>query len=390
MSSFISSRFLASLAAVFVSTHGLRKHRGGSAISLGLGQQNQTRVEISGGKLLVNGEPFHMKGVCWNPVPKGATHPEGLDYAGFVDADSLIMQEAGINVLRPYEPITDTAVLDKLFERGIYVVNSAYSYGGEPAQSAVDVVNAVKDHPAILMWAVGNEWNYNGIYLGYSDSFNFFDARDRVKEVVDLIKAADPAHPVSTIYGELPDNDTLAVLSNVDVWGINAYRGIGFSGGEGGTLFTDWKHRSDKLMYMGEYGADAYDARGPNPNYTAQADATRELTNLIVAESAVNGGVCLGGLIFEFADEWWKDKSEGSAADKHDTGGIAPGGGPYPDATFNEEWWGLLDIDRQPRAAFQEYKATINPMLGAPPKEDAGWRLQPLALLWLLPVFASL
>lgn len=266
------------------------------------------------------------------------------------------MQEAGINVVRPYEPITDRSVLDTLLRRGIYVVNAAYAWGGAPAQSAVDVVRAVKDHPAIIMWAVGNEWNYNGLYYGLS----FDAARARIADVVDLIKRNDPNHPVSTIYGELPDANTLNILRKVDVWGINAYRGISF-----GSMFRDWRSRSPKPMYLGEYGADAFDARFNRPNYSAQADATRNLTNEIVANSAVTGGVCVGGLIFELADEWWKDTS--GTPHNHDTGGIAPGGGPYPDSTFNEEWWGLLDIDRRPRSAFQAYKDSPIPGGGSGP-----------------------
>jgi hypothetical protein len=303
-------------------------------------------VSIVGRQIRIDNVPFHMKGVNWNPVGKGGVHPQGLDFRGAVDRDAQLMADAGINVVRTYEPLTDTVVLDKLWSHGIYVVNTVYAYGGAATSTVQNIVNAVKDHPATLMWAIGNEWNYNNLYW---HEFSFTDAKTRIKEVARLVKQYDTSHPVSTIYGELPDAATLADLQDVDVWGINVYRDIGF-----GNLFEDWASRSGKPMYLGEYGADAYDARINSENQDAQAEATTKLTELIVAQSAVNsGGICTGGIIFEFADEWWKDGA--GSPSTHDVGGIAPGGGPYPDLTFNEEWWGLVDIDRQPRKAYTAY-----------------------------------
>lgn len=301
-------------------------------------------IQIVGRELRVDGKPLLVRGVCWNPVPIGATHPEGLDYAGYVEHDAALMRELGVNVVRTYEPLLDTEVLDRLADAGIYVINSVYPWGGSPADVVVERVRAVKNHPAILMWAVGNEWNYNGLYVGLSHE----DAVARLNEAVRLIHAEDSDHPVATIYGELPDEATLAAMPEVDVWGINAYRGISF-----GDLFEAWQERSDAPMFVSEYGADAYNANLPAYDPESQAEAVVALTREIfdhASSLSPDEGVSLGGTLFEWADEWWKDQA-GSPSEQ-DVGGIAPGGGPYPDQVFNEEWWGIVDIGREERPAF--------------------------------------
>lgn len=316
----------------------------------GSGGTGETGVRIDGRDLLIDGEPYHVRGVCWNPVPKGASHPAGLDFAGFAESDAALMQAAGINTVRTYEPLLDTAVLDTLFAAGIRVFNSVYPYGGDAASVVTERVNAVKAHPAIIGWIIGNEWNYNGLYVDLPHA----EALARLNEAASLIRTADSAHPIVSVYGEMPPAEVVDGMPDVDIWGINIYRGIGF-----GDLFSVWESRSDKPMFVSEYGADAYNSDLPGYDPESQALAVETLTQEILDHSAARtaDGVTLGGTIFEWADEWWKAENPAT----QDVGGVAPGGGPYPDQTFNEEWWGLVDIERSPRPAYDALKLLYVP-----------------------------
>ena len=306
-------------------------------------------VVIAGRSISVEGVPLVIRGVCWNPVGKGGVHPRDLDFAGFAERDAALMAAAGINAIRTYEPILDRTVLDKLWSHGIYVLNTVYPWGGDAAEAVDNRVKAVRDHPAVLMWIIGNEWNYNGLFNGLS-----FDVSvARVEEVAARIKRLD-SRPVVTIYGEIPTASTIQAIPSVDVWGINAYRGLSF-----GNLFSEWANVSDKPMFLSEYGADAYDARIPGVNLEAQAEATLNLTQELIDQHFSRDGVVFGGTVFEWADEWWK--ASGGSPNVQDPTGMAPGGGPHPDRTFNEEWWGIVDIDRQPRPAYDTLRKLYRP-----------------------------
>ncbi|HET9956195.1 MAG TPA: glycoside hydrolase family 2 TIM barrel-domain containing protein [Polyangiaceae bacterium] len=314
-------------------------------------------ISIQGTQLIVDGKPYHVRGVCWNPVPKGKTHPQGLDFAGAAATDIPLMQRAGINTVRTYEPLTDVGVLDQLYAAGIRVLDSVYVYGGDSPSVVADRITKIKDHPAILAWLVGNEWNYNGLYVDLPAA----DAQARLVDAAKRIRAIDPNHPVASVYGELPSKAVIDAMPEISLWGINSYRGIDF-----GDLFDKWAALSKKPMFLAEYGADSYNAKASKYDPESQATAVRELTQQIADHGSAfhSGAVAVGGAIFEWADEWWKDSS--GSPNAQEVGGIAPGGGPYPDQTFNEEWWGVVDIDRKPRPAYDALKGVFDSLTKTP------------------------
>lgn len=85
---------------------------------------------------------------------------------------------------------------------------------------------------------------------------------------------------------------------------------------------------------------------------------TEALIGEIMRNHITVGRVALCGTIFEWADEWWK--VEGVDENVHDDGDIAPGDGPHPDQTFNEEWWGSVDIDRNPGPDYDSLKTAYS------------------------------
>lgn len=321
----------------------------------------EPRVALKSGLLLVDGERFDIKGICWNPIPKGHTHPEGLIYRAngpaysleSVERDLRLIADAGFNTLRTYEPITDGPVLSLIDSYGLKVIVPVFNFHEVSQDEVAATVAALKTHPTTLFWEIGNEWNYNNFY---NPEGNFADSLNRIQKLIEAIRAIDDQLPLAINYGEIPSKETEQSL-DADLWGLNIYRSDGFH-----NLFTQWKSVSDKPMYIGEYGADAIDNRNGAGRYAPQdqAYAVETLTKQIIAQYASQGrGQALGGALFEFSDEWWKDGS--GLASEQDIGGIAPGGGPYPDLEFNEEWWGIVDIDRVPREAYHSMKRIYKP-----------------------------
>ncbi|MCY1721070.1 hypothetical protein OU798_12000 [Prolixibacteraceae bacterium Z1-6] len=302
-------------------------------------------VSISGRKVLVNDVPCLIKGICYHPVPKGS---DKRDFSNLTE-DLALMVEAGINTIRVYEPISQKVVLDEINAAGLKVIiGFGYNQGGSfdiLSGTFIDYVNAFKNHNAILMWELGNEYNYHPEWFD-GDIKNWYAALNNASE---LIHQNDPSRPVTTAHGELPDSLALSSCPNIDIWGMNVYR---WDNPE--SIFAQWKAISNKPMYLSEAGADSYmtiakDGYPMGINENAQADAIANILDDIFK----NQENCSGVTLFAFVDELWKAGNN----DRLDPGGWAPNssGVPY-DGAPNEEYWGIVKIDRSKKQAFEVVK----------------------------------
>jgi exo-beta-1,3-glucanase (GH17 family) len=310
-------------------------------------------VTVSGYQLIVQqrnpdgtlaaGVPWDMKGIAWSPF--GANEPfdgSGAIYATHAAQDIPLMKAAHINTVRTYGPFEASgaglAVLDALHAQNMMVAMTVFAAFDDAKY--VDAVTAFKDHPAVLLWVVGNEWNYNKLYSNHT----FDECVQKVNEVAAAIKALDANHPVATVYGELPSAADYAKITSVDVWGLNLYPYLDF-----GNRFTNWKALSPKPFFVSEYGADAFNDKSQSEDQASQAHALESLTNDLRAHLSAKdtGNPCIGGCPYEWNDEWWKS----GAPATHDTGGFA-NQGVYPDGFANEEWWGIVTAQRATRSAY--------------------------------------
>lgn len=320
----------------------------GALLSCSAVAKNQ-EVTVKNRKIMVNGERYIIRGICYSPVKKGTSNRSFEN----LTKDLALMVEAGINTIRVYSAIDDKAVLDEIDAAGIKVIMGIVYNQNEDCDivsgSFIDYINKYKDHPAILMWELGNEYNYHpewfegGITTWYT----------ALNNAAELIHENDDSHPVSTAHGEVPKAFALSSCPNVDVWGLNTYR---WDHPE--AIFEEWAGVSSKPMYLSESGGDSYmtttnEGYEKGENQQAQADANGKILKAVF----LNQKICSGITLFSFTDGWWK------AGNPHtqEPGGHAPfdGGVPY-DGSANEEYWGIVDLDRNPKATFPVVKAIYN------------------------------
>ena len=395
----------------------------GVAREIGKGRVRLRQYANGHWQLLVDGTPWVIHGISYSIAAVGESHDEGtyqdwmtadrnhngmLDvFDTFVDAnhnnrqdadepvvgDFQLLKEMGANTLRLYHHASDKTVLRQLYDRygmmvlmgdlvGMYTVGSGATWEEgtnylDPAQrkrmtqSVKEMVRQFKNEPYILMWVLGNENNYggeHGIVGGKGNAAQYPDAFYRfLNELAEWIHKEDPNHPVAIANGEWIFLDLMARdAPAIDVFGANLYRG---SHGFGRSFFEAVHRVLDKPVFVSEFGCPAY-----------QANASQEIGELgkmlyhfgnwVDLEDNMAGrgvGNAIGGVVFEWVDEWWKagQPPRFSSSTQETTGDWS---GPFPGGKMYEEWLGIVGQGdgrlspylRQLRKTYELYKQLWN------------------------------
>lgn len=314
------------------------------------------------GTLLVNDAPFIVKGVGGTTIPIGygplydpSIHPE------YFKNDMFLMEYMNANVIRTYRPITTSFFLDYANYRNLYVIMGFYV--DPPAivtpegrnhikRNFLNMVEHWKNHPAVLMWCLGNEVAYELHEAHISDWYRLLN------ECAAQAKIIDPNHPVITSIsddiGSIRTYDSM--VPNLDAWGINSFRGAVLY-----ELFNEYTPAppelppSSKPLLITEFGCDRYDGRtGYNhedeimQRNSLKTQIRTIYDNLITTDSSKP---CTGGCVFSWTDGWWKHEGGSNEIQETATDWTARDPESYIDQNINNEWWGIIGLFRSSPAS---------------------------------------
>lgn len=281
-------------------------------------------------QLQVDGKPYIIKGMAYSPNKVGLTPDDG----------SLNVQ-------------TDWMVAD--FNNNGKIDGPYDAFVDKNKNNKQD-----KDEPYILMWILGNENNYG--FPGTPGEFPGMGCKAKlqpeayysfINEVAKMIKSIDPHHPVAICNGEVNYLEHFAKYApDVDVFGANVYRG---PHGFGRSLWEDVRDITDKPILITEYGCPSYIAGEEEKAEAEQAEYHKGNWQDIEYNVAGSGfGNALGGVCFEWVDEWWKRNSPNPAGwwVQDEEAGWS-NGAYYFDIeveghmNMNEEWYGIVGLSTE-------------------------------------------
>ncbi|MBN2143067.1 MAG: hypothetical protein JW774_00440 [Candidatus Aureabacteria bacterium] len=376
-------------------------------------------------QFMMEGRPVLVKSISYQPEPVGQSYDEGTmadwmkydtNENGLPDSpleawvdkngnnvqdpdepnvgDFQLMKEMGTNCIRLYHHSTNKELLKTAYEKyglysmmgdllGMYCVGSGAAwddgtdYTNEEQkknmlESVKKMVEEYKDEPYVCMWVLGNENNYGGVF-GHTGGVGNAGQKPNeyyafVNEAAKWIKSVDKNRPVAICNGDLGFLNIFArQCPDVDIYGINAYRG---KHGFGRSLWYWVKKMIDRPAIIMEYGCPAFHEGQPfEVAFAEQMEYDEGCWKDIEYNSYLGEGAgnAIGGVLFQWVDGWAKSgQPPRYSPSVHETIGQWPG--PFPSGWSYEEWFGICGhgngtktpMMRVLRPAYYKYKELWN------------------------------
>jgi hypothetical protein len=268
-------------------------------LSFGCAWSQASKVEVitladGSFQLLRNGDPYYIKGA-----------------GGTVKLEEL--KRYGGNSIRTWGIAADTdKILDEAHKLGLTVCfgiwmgqeRQGFDYSNAAAvegqlEEFRRIVRKYKDHPAILVWGVGNEMD-----LDYSN----FEVWKHLEAICKMVKEEDPNHPTMAVTAGLDVAEVKLInryTPSLDILGVNTYGNIAYL--PGAVQAYGWK----KPYVVAEWGPYGYwevqkTSWGASIEETStqKADTYKKSMDAILSDTKY----CLGSYVF-----LWGNKQEHTA-----------------------------------------------------------------------------
>ncbi|NNF17417.1 MAG: hypothetical protein HKN70_11775 [Gammaproteobacteria bacterium] len=230
-------------------------------------------------------------------------------------ASLQMLAAAGANSVRTWGADDIAPLLDEAHRLGLSVTvgiwlgheRHGFDYNNKSQvaaqlEKARAIVQRYKDHPAVLLWGIGNEMEG----FGEGDDPAIWTA---VNAVAAMVKELDPAHPTMAVTAEIGGGRIAAVhrlCPAIDIHGINSYGGapsllerLKAAGASKPIVLTEFGPPGPWEVAKTKWGAPM------EPSSTAKAEHYRRSYLRAVQEAR---GVSLGSYVFH-----WGSKMEATA-----------------------------------------------------------------------------
>lgn len=299
----------------------------------------------------------NLHGVFDSWVDKNGSYQRTADEPAI--GDQNLLKQMGCNTIRNYycEDLKSINVMERFWKEagirfsigtafGMYGMDTDKAGGGwdngtnycdpNQQQAILDAVKRAvmrfKDKPYTLCYILGNENNYNVHCNAGTYPAVYCDLLERACQ---LVHKLDTNHPVGPSVGEGFADQVIRYAPDVDFIGINVYRGKSGMG----DLWETVRKQTDRPVIITEFGAPAYyDGVGEDGDVQAEYVGGNWKDMWYNRGGGQGYGNSLGGFVFQWADEWWKDQSmpPNVHSDK-----IEPKDAPFADGEGHEEWYGI-------------------------------------------------